>query len=336
MEIVRLKHVKRYRVGGKVYWYHRVTKERLPDDARARAKRVLEINDTLDGWRPGTISGSLGDVITRYQASPEFTRLAPATKKSYGRYLDLLCRTVPNVAVAKIDAAWLYGARDAMADSPRSADLMLSVLSILLGFAVSRGFRTDNPAGQVKKLGGGKHYEPWPDQAIERFRAEADPRLVWAMELAVYTGQRRGDILAMQWRHIDSGTIAVAQRKTGTRLVIPIHPQLAEVLDGIPRVGVTIVHRRDGRAYTGEGFASHFQREKRRLGLGDLQFHGLRHTAATRLAEAGCTDREIMSILGHRTASMVTRYTAGAEQKRLSRSAIGKVVQLETRGQADG
>ena len=148
------------------------------------------------------------------------------------------------------------------------------------------------------------------------------------MELAIFTGQRRADVLAMQWRHIEGGMISVAQQKTGQRLLIPIHEELATVLKGIPRVGTNIVHRQDGRAYTGSGFASIFQREKRRLGLGGLQFHGLRHTAAAQLAEAGATDREIMAILGHRTTAMVTRYTRGAEQERLARAAI---VKLESR-----
>ncbi|MYJ71520.1 MAG: tyrosine-type recombinase/integrase, partial [Rhodospirillaceae bacterium] len=100
---------------------------------------------------------------------------------------------------------------------------------------------------------------------------------------------------------------------------------LEDVLTGIPRKGMVIVHRADGRPYSGDGFASIFQREKKRLGLGALQFHGLRHTAGQRLAEAGCSDREIMAILGHRTAAMVTRYTRGAEQKRLAKAAIVKL-----------
>ena len=199
------------------------------------------------------------------------------------------------------------------------------MLSILFSFAMLRGWRTDNPCKQVKKLRGGKSYEPWPEVAIERFRAEANPRMVWAMELALHTGQRRGDVLAMQWGQIEDGCISVAQQKTGGRLLIPIHPDLAAVLDEIPRVGTNIVHREDGRAYTGTGFSALFRREQQRLGLGGLQFHGLRHTAAVRLAEAGATDRELMSILGHRTASMVTKYTRRAEQERLAEAAIVKL-----------
>ena len=205
---------------------------------------------------------------------------------------------------------------------------MLAVLSVLLNFAIARGFRADNPVRHVKRLRGGGSYQPWPDVAIERFRADAEPRMVHALELAIHTGQRQSDVIAMQWGHIADGTIAVAQQKTGERLLIPIHRDLAAVLAQIRRLGTNIVHREDGRAYTPKGFGNAFRREQRRLGLTGLQFHGLRHTAGQLLAEAGATDREIMSILGHRTASMVTRYTRGAEQERLARAAI---VKLETR-----
>ena len=45
---VHLKHVKRYRVGGRVYLYHRKTGERLPDNPVDRAARVREINEDED------------------------------------------------------------------------------------------------------------------------------------------------------------------------------------------------------------------------------------------------------------------------------------------------
>lgn len=328
MQVVRLKHVKRYRVGSRVYWYHRVTKERLPDDEAERIARVLKINDTLHGWRDDVIPGSLGDLICRYKASPEFKRLKESTRSGYSIYLSLLERAAPKTRVVMIDTAWVYGIRDAYHDAPRSGDAMVQMISTLMEFAVARGWRSDNPTKPIKKLHRSESYKAWPDVAIERFRADANPRMVWALELAIYTGQRQGDVLAMQWRHIENGMISVAQQKTGERLLIPIHEELAVILDAIPRVGTNIVHREDGRSYTRSGFSSIFQREKRRLGLSGLQFHGLRHTAAARLAEAGATDRELMAILGHRTAAMVTRYTRGAEQERLAWAAI---VKLESR-----
>ncbi len=50
--------------------------------------------------------------------------------------------------------------------------------------------------------------------------------------------------------------------------------------------------------------------------------HGLRKAAARRLAEAGCSASEIMSITGHKTLAEVERYTRSAEQERLAQRAI--------------
>ena len=285
-------------------------------------------NCSLDGRRDGAVPGSLLDLIGQYKASPEFKERTPATRRGYLSYLDMLERGFPAKPVEDIDRAWLYELRDALAKTPRAANLTLSLVSILMAFAVNRGWRTENPAVGVKKLRAGKSYEPWPDVAIERFRTCANPRMVWALELALYTGQRQGDVLAMQWRHIRDGLISVAQTKTGERLAIPIHRDLAAVLERIPRGHMTIVHTGRGTGYTQSGFKSYFRKELARLGLAGLQFHGLRHTAGKLLAEAGCTDREIMAILGHRTGSMVSRYTRSAEQKRLAKAAI---IKLETR-----
>ncbi len=321
MQVVRLRHVKRYSAGGKTYWYHRITRERLPEDEQARVARVLEVNRTLEGRRDDTIPGWLLDLISRYRAAPEFRERTPATRRGYLVYLDMLARGFPTKAVERIDRAWLYELRDAMAETPRAANSALHIMSILMSFAVERGWRDDNPTARVKKLRGTRSFEPWSDVAIDRFRVGANSRMVWALELALCTGQRQGDILAMQWRHISNGLISVAQAKTGERLSIPIHHYLAGVLERIPRMHMAIVHTKRGAPYTSSGFRTIFYREIRRLGLGGLQFHGLRHTAGKRLAEAGCSDREIMAILGHRTA----KYTRGAEQKRLARAAILKL-----------
>jgi integrase len=57
----------------------------------------------------------------------------------------------------------------------------------------------------------------------------------------------------------------------------------------------------------------------------NLHFHGLRHTTATALAEAGASSHEIMAITGHQTEQMVKHYTKGVEQKKLAPSAIRKL-----------
>jgi integrase len=52
--------------------------------------------------------------------------------------------------------------------------------------------------------------------------------------------------------------------------------------------------------------------------------HGLRKAACRRLAEAGCSTLEIMSITGHRNLKEVETYVQAVNQKRLARAAIAK------------
>ena len=129
----------------------------------------------------------------------------------------------------------------------------------------------------------------------------------------------------MQWQHYRDGMIHVAQSKTGARLAIPVHRDLADVLDGIPRDHMMMLTTSHGRAWTSSGFRASFRKAMARCELTGLTFHGLRHTAGVRLAEAGCSHPQIMAILGHKTAAMVTRYTAQADQEKLARAAILKL-----------
>jgi integrase len=57
----------------------------------------------------------------------------------------------------------------------------------------------------------------------------------------------------------------------------------------------------------------------------DCVLHGLRKTAARKLAEAGCTAEEIKAVTGHTTSRMVDHYTMGANQKKQASAAILKL-----------
>jgi integrase len=49
--------------------------------------------------------------------------------------------------------------------------------------------------------------------------------------------------------------------------------------------------------------------------------HGLRHAAATRLAEAGASPHQIAAITGHKSLTEVARYTKTADQIRMAKEA---------------
>ena len=120
------------------------------------------------------------------------------------------------------------------------------------------------------------------------------------------------------------GGIRVKQAKTGAELFIPIHPTLAAELAGVDKRGLAIVGRSDGRPYTDSGFNAIWRREKARLGMGGVQFHGLRKNAVEALYEAQCTTQQVQAITGHASLEMVAHYGKGANQKRLATQAMNR------------
>jgi integrase len=120
--------------------------------------------------------------------------------------------------------------------------------------------------------------------------------------------------------------INVRQQKTGTVLAIPLQPSLRDVIDATPSDHLTFLTTSSGRPFTAGGFTNWFRDMCNEAGLpkGTLA-HGLRKAACRRLAEAGCSAKEIAAISGHVSLREIERYTKSADQKRMARSAINRL-----------
>jgi len=122
----------------------------------------------------------------------------------------------------------------------------------------------------------------------------------------------------MGWPDIEGGALRVTQLKTDEKLWIPIHPDLRAALEKWPRTHVTILTTAWGKPFSAAGYGNWMSDAIRAAGLpGRCVLHGLRKAAARQLAEAGCSEKEVASITGHRTLKEVERYTRGASQRRL-------------------
>jgi hypothetical protein len=119
----------------------------------------------------------------------------------------------------------------------------------------------------------------------------------------------------MGWQHVSGDTIAVRQEKTDTSLLIPIHPHLAEALAAVPRSNLTFLVTERGAPFTSAGFGNWFRDQCNAAGLPQCSAHGLRKAAATRLANAGCSNEQIKAITGHRSDSALAPYTRAANQR---------------------
>jgi integrase len=78
-----------------------------------------------------------------------------------------------------------------------------------------------------------------------------------------------------------------------------------------------------GKPFTIAGFSNWMRDRCDEAGLHDCSAHGLRKAIATRLAEAGMSERQIMAITGHTTMKEVERYMRAARQKVMAEMAMG-------------
>ncbi|WP_175429670.1 tyrosine-type recombinase/integrase [Azospirillum argentinense] len=273
----------------------------------------------------------MGALFDEYQKSPEFKQLAPATQFIYARAIKNMETAPDNVAAVRVSQfkrRHVLIFRDYFSETPGLANQMLTAISRIMSYAVDReidGVEV-NVALRVPRLKGGE-WKRWTDDALAKAMAEMPEQLRRALVLGLYTGQRISDCLSMRWSAYDGQGISVIQQKTKEPLYIPCHPALKAELDTWkkdPRVAVTVLANSFGKPWTMNGFKCEWAKIKRKLDI-PFQFHGLRKTAAAKLAEAGCSDREIMAITGHRTASEVERYTREAEQKKRALSAMKKL-----------
>lgn len=123
------------------------------------------------------------------------------------------------------------------------------------------------------------------------------------------------------------GFLTIRQQKTGTQMDIPIHPELIPIIEATVKGSMTFLMTGQGKPFTAAGFGNWFHDVCREANLPvGCAAHGLRKAAARRLAEAGCTDHEIMAITGHKSLREVARYTRAADQRKLAQNAMAKTI----------
>jgi integrase len=243
-------------------------------------------------------------VIAGYRASQDFLGLKPRTQSDYLKLIakieqafgDLPMDALEDARVTRDFLEW----RDSMAGSPRQADYAWMVLMRLLSWARARGLTLYRPPERVERLYSADRSEKiWTESHIAAFMAVASEPLQRALVLALETGQRQGDLLALPWSAFDGTWIRLRQQKTGRAVNIPVTRRLRSMLENTPRSAITILTTKRGIAWQGNRFRKAWGDATRKAKIVDLTFHDLRGTACTRLAEAGCSTAEIAAITGH-------------------------------------
>ena len=300
----------------------------MPDDPHspefwAEYARLSGAGTENHAPRPGTFDA----LITAYTASPEFARKAERTKKLNISHLRIITEIWGPRLVKGVRARHVLELRDALANTPRKADQLVALLSVLVSWGIPREYADINPCREIGKLSHTDGWAPWAWPDIAHAKEYLPAHLWWVAALALYTGQRQSDVLEMNWSAISGGGIEVRQSKTGKALWLPLHRDLRPILDSIPKASTRILTNSRGRPWA-SGFKAAWQAEMNRPTFVSfrertLVFHGLRKSAVVMLLEAGCTDAEVAAITGQ-SRDMVAHYSLMVNQKKLAAAAILK------------
>ncbi|MFO1125719.1 MAG: tyrosine-type recombinase/integrase [Methylocystis sp.] len=313
------------------YWYAWKGGPRLKGEP-GTPEFVASYNDAINRSRfPNR--GALRFMLRSYQESGEFRNLAPRTRADYAKQIEKIEREFDDFPIAALSDRRTRGEflawRDRLAlKSPRQADYAFVVLARILSWALDRGLVPANPCEKSGRLYRGNRADKvWTDADEAAFIETASPPLRLALKLALWTGQRQGDLLRLPWPAYDGRTIRLTQSKTGVRVTVPVGEPLRAALDATKRQSPLILVNLDGKPWTPDGFRASWGKACKRARIDGLTFHDLRGTAVTRLAIAGATEAEIATLTGHSLRDVRTILDANYLQRdpALAESAIRKL-----------
>ncbi|WP_439395199.1 tyrosine-type recombinase/integrase [Bradyrhizobium sp. PMVTL-01] len=302
---INLKGVATVRSKGRVYCYAwrggpRLRGEPGSPEFIASYNEAVEQRRTLDKNR-------FRFVVTDYKASRDYKKLADSTRDQWSKWLDRIADHFGELRIAQFDRPekirpvirrW----RNQWADTPRTADYALQVLSRVLAHAVELGRIVGNPCEGIKHLYNNDRSEIiWTDSDLAHIKRSCSAEIANAIDLASHTGLRLGDLIRVAWSHVGDEAIVLTTGKSRHRCeaIIPLYGALRDVLARIPKRATTILTSSRNRPWTADGFGSSFNKAKIDAGMSerDLHFNDLRGTAATKLYIADFSMREIAETL---------------------------------------
>jgi integrase len=334
-------------------------------------KTKRECQEKLTRLQHQKLDGTLGEqtkltvaqFLERWLNDSAKPTIRESTHENYESMIRLHINPhIGGVKLSKLTPSHVQGAYAAMereGDSGRVRELSHTVLSRALKQAVKWGMIPRNVCDIVDKpKSTKKEIHPLSAEQARLFLTEAESDRLHALHvLAVTTGMRQGELMALHWENtnLEAGTVSVRHTLRcvkGKPILSPPKSAKGKRLIELPALAVTALweHKRQMLA---EGFASvpwvfcstvgtpmhrtnlvrsSFRPILKRANLPKIRFHDLRHTAATLLLLEGVHPKVVQEMLGHATISQ-TMDTYSHVLPSMQKEAAGKIdrlFQLET------
>lgn len=280
-------------------------------DAEAWARKIEREIDTgeIRGARDRLATLTVGDLLRRYRLD-NTTQKRGANAEMY-RLNNFFRHRITSVSLSRLSPDVISSYRDQRLVQARGSTVHRELSILRHCFEVARkdwGIPLkSNPVAEITMPPVGRPRERRiTDAELSALRSHCTHPLLWSVIIiAIETGMRRGEIVAMTWSDIDweLGTLHIPTTKNGHPRTIPLTPHAIETLTHLPKVNNKVF------PMTGNAVRLAWERLKKKAGVVDLRFHDLRHEAVSRFFEMGLSVPEVALISGHRDPRMLFRYT---------------------------
>ncbi|MHB8257643.1 MAG: site-specific integrase [Acidiferrobacterales bacterium] len=258
---------------------------------------------------------TLGQAFLRYEKEILPRKAASAQPAEQGRFRALRERRIAKIALTRLGGADIAEyIREREGEGVSANTIRLDLASISHTYTVARTAwgmpylvnpvplaktaRPRLPAGRDRRLKDGEE---------EQLLAAARSAFALVIRWALATAMRRSEIAGLTWDRVDikQRSVHLPVTKNGTARTVPLSREALAVLASFP-------HRKDGLVFgmSVNAIRLAWKRTVASTKIVGLTFHDLRHEAISRLFERTDLDAmEIARISGHRTLSMLSRYT---------------------------
>lgn len=326
------RHVTRH---GAVFWYVRIGRG---DRVRIRGKygspefmaayhSAVAGTPTPPAGAQKASKGSLSWLADRYRETSAWASLSAATRRQRENILKHILAASGDLPAADVARKHIVAGVDRRRERPAAARHFLETLRGLFQWALDAELVTVDPTQGIKAPRKTREgYHSWSEEEIAAFEAHwpLGTRERLAFDLLLYTGLRRGDVVTLGKQHVRNGVAMLRTEKTGEPVAIPILPQLAASIAAGPCGDLAFIAGDRGKPMAKESFGNWFRGACRAAGVPGSA-HGLRKAGATRAANAGATEHELMALYGWSEPRTAAIYTRKANRQKLAAQASAKI-----------
>lgn len=236
------------------------------------------------------VGKTIDDLVTHFELEVIPTK-RPATQRAYRSWIPAIRKTWGCMLLADIRQPDVAVFLDTFPKKV-TANRVVTLLVTMLKRAKRWGWVDENRIAGIERHSEQARRQIITDDAWRALLEAAEPKYRCLLRLARFTALRRSDVCRLTWGNVQNGRLVITPMKGKVQAPLSIAIRgdlalaLAELRAGIlPHPTRRLFSVAGGRPLTSDMLSYHFERTREKAGLSHINFHDIRRTRLTELAE---------------------------------------------------